>query len=91
MNFEPLNYYSAKRIREDKAFTIELPVTPQSAPDGTMAVDGSKLPFSVARIIGIYGSFKYADDLYIFRRSLADRKTFAYTTPDGKKVILIKD
>jgi hypothetical protein len=39
MNFEPLNYYSAKRIREDKAFTIELPVTPQSAPDGKREKD----------------------------------------------------
>ena len=90
MKFEPLNYYSPKRIREDKAFTIELQVTPASAPDGSMAVDGSKLPFSVARIIGIYGSFKYNNDLYVFRQQMPN-KAFAYTTPDATKVIYITD
>ena len=90
MKFEPLNYFSPKRIREDKAFTIELPIAPVPQPDGTMVVDGSKLSFSTARLIGIYGSFKYNNDLYIFRRSMAD-KSFAYTTPDAAKLIFIKD
>ena len=92
MKFEPLKYYTPKRIREDKAFTIDLTelVTPlPNNVEGHRYIPGASLTFSVARRVAIYGSFKFEDELYIFRRETT-AGVFAYTNVAATSVIFIK-
>jgi uncharacterized radical SAM superfamily Fe-S cluster-containing enzyme len=92
MKFEPISHYSAKREREAKAFTIDLTDIVKLNEDdaGHKFISGSSLPFSTARVVSIYGSFKFNDVLYVFRREYS-KGVFAYTNVAATSVIFIKD